>query len=587
MRVYGNWCGPGWTAGQYKDAKDLTDADREVPAIDELDAHCKTHDILLHDYPEKADEINAEFVKNVSKLGITGQLFALAVSVGGPSPSFPNSQDQTNMPRLRNKKNIDPMYKEPQENYFNSMGMYNEDKRAQALREDEKEMEVAVEMSKGFSQSYDTPAREKRSSSKISPPVTTQSAAKRFPWKQIASLSNLQQSRQDTMDMDTSPVAPMALRSSTSSSDATNNQSSGETPILYKTPSVLLQSTHTTILPATLFCSGILRDEYQALDFIFGLTDYRDILKTTINDVPPDPATGSPGVAYGVGAKFTPGFYNKKIPQFALTSTNNAGASIGTGGGNAFGKGDVPNAQRWTFNKYTFPQEFASGTTLQCQSAAIWEKLYGYYTVISCEYEIIIENTNVSFYVNSDMVAASVIDTYSKIDDLTGKYNNRTLQEQKFGNVFKWKNVKKYDLPAMNNGGKIEPRFHVIKGTYKPGQGARYVENDGDVQRWTRTNSNLYADKKMVEDMHLMFFPSAFNTLQTLHTIGLNDPVTATELQKSFTTFNMQVNLKYIVQFKDLARDWREFDVDTDSTEVLSLQEMVAIPNQRLNGNII
>ena len=84
MRAYGNWCGPGWTAGQYKDASALTSEDRNVPAIDELDQACKEHDIRLHDNPEKADEINAEFVRTVKFMGIHGALFALAVGIAGP-----------------------------------------------------------------------------------------------------------------------------------------------------------------------------------------------------------------------------------------------------------------------------------------------------------------------------------------------------------------------------------------------------------------------------------------------------------------------------------------------------------------------
>lgn len=42
---HGNYCGPGWSAGQYKDAKDLTQQDFDrVPAIDTLDEICKAHD---------------------------------------------------------------------------------------------------------------------------------------------------------------------------------------------------------------------------------------------------------------------------------------------------------------------------------------------------------------------------------------------------------------------------------------------------------------------------------------------------------------------------------------------------------------
>jgi hypothetical protein len=85
MRAYGNWCGPGWSAGQDKDAKDLTEEDFNVPAIDELDQACKDHDIMLHLSPHNAEEINQQFYDKVKNMGVTGYLFGLAVQKFGPS----------------------------------------------------------------------------------------------------------------------------------------------------------------------------------------------------------------------------------------------------------------------------------------------------------------------------------------------------------------------------------------------------------------------------------------------------------------------------------------------------------------------
>ena len=45
VRIHGNWCGPDWTAGQKKPAKDLTLRDRDVRCTDKLDCACKVHDI--------------------------------------------------------------------------------------------------------------------------------------------------------------------------------------------------------------------------------------------------------------------------------------------------------------------------------------------------------------------------------------------------------------------------------------------------------------------------------------------------------------------------------------------------------------
>jgi len=45
VRIHGNWCGPDWTAGQVKPAKDITSADYNVGCTDKLDCACKVHDI--------------------------------------------------------------------------------------------------------------------------------------------------------------------------------------------------------------------------------------------------------------------------------------------------------------------------------------------------------------------------------------------------------------------------------------------------------------------------------------------------------------------------------------------------------------
>ena len=49
VRIHGNWCGPDWTAGQRKPAKDLTLQDRDVKWTDKLDCACKVHDIDVYE----------------------------------------------------------------------------------------------------------------------------------------------------------------------------------------------------------------------------------------------------------------------------------------------------------------------------------------------------------------------------------------------------------------------------------------------------------------------------------------------------------------------------------------------------------
>jgi hypothetical protein len=84
---YGNWCGPGWSARQAKDSKDLTYADFDVPAIDALDQACKNHDIGLRlaETREDVERVNGEFVREATRAGILGTAFAFLVKNLGPT----------------------------------------------------------------------------------------------------------------------------------------------------------------------------------------------------------------------------------------------------------------------------------------------------------------------------------------------------------------------------------------------------------------------------------------------------------------------------------------------------------------------
>jgi hypothetical protein len=45
VRIYGRYCGPGWTAGKARDAKDTPDSEFfRVRPIDALDNACRSHD---------------------------------------------------------------------------------------------------------------------------------------------------------------------------------------------------------------------------------------------------------------------------------------------------------------------------------------------------------------------------------------------------------------------------------------------------------------------------------------------------------------------------------------------------------------
>jgi hypothetical protein len=86
---YGNWCGPNWSAGQKKEAKDLTPQDYDVPATNELDQICKNHDIDLLHARTRGDfkRANRKFQNDAAKLGMTGHVMSFLVGNYGPKSS--------------------------------------------------------------------------------------------------------------------------------------------------------------------------------------------------------------------------------------------------------------------------------------------------------------------------------------------------------------------------------------------------------------------------------------------------------------------------------------------------------------------
>lgn len=79
--AHGNWCGPGWSARQWKDAKDLTEEDKLVPAVDELDQACKEHDIGIAEGDPLA---NKKFYEKAAAASWYGYTLAQFVKIGGP-----------------------------------------------------------------------------------------------------------------------------------------------------------------------------------------------------------------------------------------------------------------------------------------------------------------------------------------------------------------------------------------------------------------------------------------------------------------------------------------------------------------------
>lgn len=329
-----------------------------------------------------------------------------------------------------------------------------------------------------------------------------------------------------------------------------NSMVSKETPVILATPSYGLQETHTTILPWSgwLTVAGLTKTTPAQLKIRMN-TPY-DMLDVTTQALPTDGALPT-----------TKGFYTSPLN----------------------GTGRYDNS---AFCAY--PEEFTDNTTQATERPSwreYWSKLYDYYTVLGCEYEIILHNPMVLYTteqqnmaqfnasnvltangighpngysrLNTDIVCAVQYDTYSDTATSTGNVMPLT----RYSEVRTYKNIKWY---PVQGGSKT-----VIRGTYRPGQAKRNIVNDGDVKTWTATSTTL---PNLKEILTLNFWNDPFYVGQGPATFGTSAGPTASGTGRGGCA-NMEINLKYIVQFKDLKQQARypnTITTDQDITQILN-----------------
>ena len=129
----------------------------------------------------------------------------------------------------------------------------------------------------------------------------------------------------------------------------------------------------------------------------------------------------------------------------------------------------------------------------------------------------------------------------------------------KYSAIRAFKNVKWYSIPGGQKA--------IIRGSYKPGQAKRNIVNDGDVKTWTAVGPTL---PNLKEILTLNFFADPFNN-------GCQTPEYSTSDVTSsggsvYGTVMMEINLKYIVQYKDLKQLARYPNVSsgTTTTQIIS-----------------
>ena len=271
-----------------------------------------------------------------------------------------------------------------------------------------------------------------------------------------------------------------------------------------------LQETHTTVLPAICwFSAPNLLLDYKPKTFAFRLNSIYDLM--TVGTIQTDVQDGNK-------------FWTKKCGE-----TNYAG---GAATGYAF------PSENWTYASGFYPWY-----------RDYWEKLYMYYTVLGCEYEIVISNPGIAG--RKALVAHSIQTVGSNNSTSVSLGIDVPLKE-----LYGMKNIHFDEIHGRDNGvGKNN--VSIISGTYKPGTALRDVSNDGDVKLWHKTNTTGTGETPVyTERLQVMSYLHPMSTAG-VEADGVTGSTTSPDFLRSDVHLNFQVRLKYIVQFKQLRQEVR------------------------------
>ena len=281
---------------------------------------------------------------------------------------------------------------------------------------------------------------------------------------------------------------------------------SKETPISpYPSLSYGVQETHTTILPYRAYASFGLLDHDTPLQLRIRTNTINDLMLTELTALAP---AGTIGV--------------KKFHTLP----------VGPGGVNTTGA--------------VFPVELTAGTKTneRPQWRDWWALQYEYFTVLGLKYKFIIHNTANSR--GADIEVCVNDDTYSAAVGTTGNITPAT----KYIEMKAFKNQRWYYVESATSESNTTKNQVVISGTFKPGQGRRNIQNDGDVKTWTKTDEM----PNLNEILNLNFYKAGLNYSTSALTCG-----------------NVSIELDYIVQFKDLKERLR-YPHTLAGTGIISIQ---------------
>ena len=181
---------------------------------------------------------------------------------------------------------------------------------------------------------------------------------------------------------------------------------------------------------------------------------------------------------------------------------------------------------------------------------------YDYYTVLKCHIKITLLNP-----CDQSGQQAIVGQDWNSYSDVQGSNGNIT-PEAPYSEMLNFKNIQwKFLHPSNSQVHEGNSNFQIIEATWRPGSIKRNIVNDGDVKTWTKTyDGNAKQLPNIVEEMALYFYTGGL--------FSCNDA--SLPSARGNSAVNMQVELKYVVQFKDLKSQikWPNTVSDTGNTTI-------------------
>ena len=571
--AHGNWCGPGWSAKQWKDAKDLTEEDKQVEAVDALDQACKEHDIGIAEGDPLA---NKKFFEKAAANGYYGLTLAQFVKVGGPSlQNYLRGGEEVNKEMFRRreskKQRQEATYQRTLRNArVSTDGINTQDLIEAAIpaieslkdvdprnvplppdddamdQQDDEMREVLLDMQ---NDPFETPARNtQRGEPTLTREDNPQQVGRnvRDRANNIQPLSNLLNQVDNEMEpVQDVPMAPMSTRSSTTNDNA-NTRGNRETLVKYnmRAEMGIFTETRTAYLPVTFFLSinNVRRTAPIPL---------RIRLDWPVNILVGNTLAKQEIVYNGGSYARTRGLSNDMCQSNERANADNLGSlnSIDPG----LNKdqltpfpctivGDTAaNSTTTLGNRYS-----SSGTISDTTCIPAYRKWYGkIYEFAHCmetDYKITYFSADQNESFQNMMV-------FEGMNCISQNNTERIPEDKDLQKCMHWPHLKTHRLGGRTN--EKTRRDYVISGTWKDDMQfpMKLVPNEEDVKTWTKNAATDMQDRALTYREELLLLH--YSDYDSTHTPAY---------------WNLRVDLRYKVQFRDLSNVVRFLGSGTPAT---------------------